>query len=324
MEKVYRINKGSCGRFAMQDWEQGTFWRNQCNGRSCHHKECRQAYARKRVKEITDLVNLNGLNRFITLTLDHKKWSSAQEAWEGIAGVWSMFRKRLRRAFKGIKFVCILEKHKESDYPHVHGFLNQFVPSRWISKNWEECGGGIMTDIELVRGDVTAYVTKQLEVAKYVGKDNVNIGDWVAPRKRVIWKSRGLITPPPKPKRPVRFVRRYMLFGVDGKLTLTQGEVDCILNENIMALIGETWYGTEKRHTWTNLERTLTELSIGGFAQRGSYVASNGRRQEGDEKSKGTAPAKAEDKRRNQKVDRQVTFEDWRTKDEHCCKATSG
>lgn len=190
MEKPKSREK--CGRHAFVNLTTGKIVPYHCKGRSCTNTRCRELYAKKRVGMIKDLVEENKLDRFFTLTLDEKRWYNSREAWEEISHVWSKFRKRLNREYKGIKFVAILEKHKKNDRPHIHGFWNQYVSQGWISKNWDECGGGRVVDIRRVEDDVSSYVGKQLDVAKYVGKDNVNVGSYVKKRKRIFWRSTGL------------------------------------------------------------------------------------------------------------------------------------
>jgi hypothetical protein len=99
-------------------------------------------------------------------------------------------RKRLRRRFKEFRFVAVLEKHKQNDRPHIHGFTNVWLSQSEWSVMWNECGGGKIVWVEKVRSEeVSEYVGKEISVARYVGKENLAVN-----RKKIrkLWRSKGM------------------------------------------------------------------------------------------------------------------------------------
>lgn len=289
----------------MYDKVKLTAWKHRCNGRSCIREECRATYAWKRIKEIADLAEQNKLDRFITLSLDREVFETAADAWKGISKVWLKFRHRLLRKYKGIKFVCVLEKHKKNDYPHIHGLVNRWIDEAWMRKNWDECGGGRHVDIERVTGDITGYLTKQLNIAKYFGKDNLDVANWVAPRQRVIWKSRGLKRSAVLVKKDIGFLRGYHPFNGEGKLRWTQGELDFVLSYHLGKEdfnFMENSYESEERPIWSYVERSRGKVPEGSLASSGEKLASDRGGQGGTEASEGFERSKEEDQRTDQEA----------------------
>lgn len=169
-----------------------------CNRGRCDDTECNKAFAKKRVAMATDLVRQYGLTRFFTLTVGRSM--DIDGAWQMIAYWWSLLRKRLKRYCEqrgiDLKYFAILECHKDG-YPHVHGFWNVYIPTRTLSAMWSEVAPGKMVWLEVVTDEDKAaeYVSKQLEVAKYIGKDQVaSASKMVQSRKRTMWRSKGLLT----------------------------------------------------------------------------------------------------------------------------------
>ena len=201
VRRVPEKRRKTCGQYLMYNTRTKTYWQHRCNLRTCQRIECRKIYAWKRQQQIKDVAELNNLDKFITLTLDQKKFASAKDAWSKIAHIWEKFRKRLVRKHRGIKFICILEKHKKNNFPHIHGLIrwtgstgkSLFIDKEWVDKNWEECGGGSVCEVEQVVGDISGYLSKSLNISKYFGKGNLDISRWVSPRQRVMWMSRGLL-----------------------------------------------------------------------------------------------------------------------------------
>lgn len=310
-----------CGRYAFANVREGTYTRNRCGSRSCKYKQCREKYAWKRIKEITELVEDNDLNRFLTLTLNPANFPTVKDAWGQIPKIWDKMAKRMRRAFPGIKYVMILEKHKRNDRPHIHGFVNRYIPVQWLWKNWSEVGGGEGGYIENVSSSVTAYVTKQLHVAKYVGKDNLNVGNWVRPRQRVIWKSRGLVKRDHPNTHTFKFVSGYRLFDEQGKKTLTDFEIDriidrvalCIPERSLSDEILERGMKNEAQQSWEYVETTFSQIFTPSSENRQQNVASNGGELERPKTGESSPCPKVEDQCDNQEVKRQInqlTF-DW-------------
>ena len=140
---------------------------------------------------IQSLVEEHELNKFFTLTLDHQSVTIAP--WEYIHDVWSRFRKRMHRRFYEFKFVSILEAHKDTTWPHVHGFTNVWMAKRDWSDMWVSCGGGEITWIEAVTDEKAGeYVGKELSVYRYVGKEQLTGAVARNKKKRTLWRSKGL------------------------------------------------------------------------------------------------------------------------------------
>jgi len=159
---------------------------------------------------ITALIQEHGLTRFFTLTLDRERVEG--DPWDYVHRPWSKLRKRLRRRFPGtvgrrpdasFNYVAVLEAHKNTAYPHVHGFTNVWLHQRDWSSLWASCGGGPVVWVEKVEDpQLSEYVSKQIEVARYVGKENLRIAYKEKKRHRTLWRSEGLkakyeLTPEP-------------------------------------------------------------------------------------------------------------------------------
>lgn len=294
----------SCGKYAMVNIKTGSIWPALCGCRSCERKECRELYASRRIAQVQGVVVTNALNRFITLTVDPKNFTSDKDAWEKIPHVWLKLRKRLCRAFPGIKFIMLLEKHKKNNRPHIHGFLNRYIPVEWLWKNWEECGGGHNGYMELIKGnfeEVSRYVGKELSVYKYVGKDCINIGNYVKRKQRIMWKSVGLKGGDNQPNLDVVLIKDVKIYDGNGNFVLPDAEVQLIIDSVSKPDQGkEAWH--EKRFTWENVERACT----GGNEESSKELASCGRQQEGKSKGEQAESTESEDKRRDQEAFGQV------------------
>jgi hypothetical protein len=145
------------------------------------------------VRLITALIGEQDLNKFFTLTLDPGMIDTACDPWDYIHDVWSRFRKRMNRRYDNFVFVAVLESHKNSKLPHIHGFTNVWMKQAEWSDIWLECGGGKMTWVSQVdKEEIADYVSKELEVAKYVGKENLLEGYKQRGSHRSLWRSKKL------------------------------------------------------------------------------------------------------------------------------------
>lgn len=190
MDKIARLDvKAYCGTWAWINLKTGEKMPFYCGGASCGRSICRRKFWKKRILTIACLIREYNLIRFFTLTLDREK-VSVNGAWNEIPHIWLKMRKRLRRRFPELKFVAVLEAHKDTRYPHIHGFTNIWMKQAEWSDMWADCGGGPVVWIEAVTDDVEAYVTKELEVANYVGKDNLlDAKSMLEAGKRSFWRS---------------------------------------------------------------------------------------------------------------------------------------
>ena len=133
------------------------------------------------------------MTRFFTLTLDRRFISSNEDPWDYIHYPWSKFRKRINRLYDNFKFVAILESHKNKKYPHIHGFTNIWMSQKKWSSLWKECRGGEVVWVERIKEKgISEYVSKQIEVARYVGKENLCLGYKERKGHRTLWRSKNL------------------------------------------------------------------------------------------------------------------------------------
>lgn len=167
-----------------------------CGSPRCTNPDCIKSWQHERIRLISCLVSEYGLDKFFTLTLD--RCTQKGTAWQVIPSMWSKMRKRMKRVAKkegsSFLFVAVLEAHKDG-YPHIHGFTNLYMRVERWSSMWLECGGGKVVWLEKVRDIVRVgeYVSKQIEVCKYVGKDNIiNAISNVERKDRTLWRSKNM------------------------------------------------------------------------------------------------------------------------------------
>lgn len=140
---------------------------------------------------ISALIEEHSLIRFFTLTLDPDYIQG--DPWVYIHDPWVKMRHRLKRIDASFKFVAILERHKNRDVPHIHGFTNLWLSQNEWSRHWEGSKGGKVVWIERVKDQsASEYVSKQLEVAKYVGKDQIMPSYGEEKRFRTFWRTQKL------------------------------------------------------------------------------------------------------------------------------------
>ena len=114
------------------------------------------------------------LNRFLTLTLDHKT-VSADESIRHIRSCWNKFRTYLKRKYgQSVTFISVLEPQK-SGHAHLHILVDRYIDQRWISYKWRAVGGGSMVDIRQVdihriSAYLSKYLTKELLLACHHSK----------------------------------------------------------------------------------------------------------------------------------------------------------
>lgn len=183
----------ACGEWAWYNREKGIVSTFFCGSGKCHRPECTKLFWSRRVALLSDLIETHTLDKFFTLTLDRGNIGPNIEPWEYIHHPWSKMRKRMNRRHEDFLFVAILEEHKDSRYPHIHGFTNIWMKQAEWSDMWEGCRGGKIVDVRKVDTvSVGEYVSKQLEVAKYVGKENLRRAYLQRHGKRTLWRSKGL------------------------------------------------------------------------------------------------------------------------------------
>ena len=200
VQKKTSYVKAYCGRNLLFNPKDGKWIRAYCGLFSCGREICQYKAWIKRVRLITDLILEHQLKRFFTLTLtrdvdEHKAW----EVWPKI---WIRFRHRILRLYPDWQFVLLLEAHKDG-YPHGHGFSSLYIPQAVLLHHWRGAAkeyfksGGV--NIKAVtgsqEGEIAQYVTKNLGVARYVGKSAiVTARQYLKKGKRSLYRSKGLKT----------------------------------------------------------------------------------------------------------------------------------
>lgn len=179
---------GACGQWAWSKLgENPQRWF--CGSGRCPNPRCVNIFWSRRIRLISALIDEYGLSKFFTLTLDRKYISDKMDPWDYIHYPWSKFRKRMKRLYD-FRFVAILEHHKNKKYPHIHGFTNIWMSQKKWSRIWDKCKGGRVVWVEKVESEsVSEYVSKQIEVARYVGKENLSAGYKEKRGHRTLWRS---------------------------------------------------------------------------------------------------------------------------------------
>jgi hypothetical protein len=187
-------NRGKyCARFSLRGvdlrahgGERATrFIRVNCNCWDCSY--CGPRKARLYKHYIRCIAEDMQLNRFVTLTLDPKKFAasadcecSREENAEWIAAsqgacsckratvkylreTFAKFRVYAKRKFgESISYICVLEYHRNGN-PHLHLLVDRYIEQRWLSKTWDRIGGGHRVDIRRVSvNSVSRYLSKYL------------------------------------------------------------------------------------------------------------------------------------------------------------------
>lgn len=240
---------GYCGTWAWFNKESEEYSRFYCGQALCHREKCQWLFWSHRVRLIASLIQEYGLIRFFTLTLDRGHIPAKIDAWFYIHHPWSKMRKRLKRLLPDFKFVAVLEHHKNKDFPHIHGFTNLWLSQAEWSELWDECKGGRIVWIEQVKNDqASEYVSKQIEVARYVGKENLCQAYKERRQQKTLWRSEN----------------------TKAKFELTSNQNWCIIKESMYKENGDPTDWNSKKGVWAygkdeqqrkDLETTCGSLS---------------------------------------------------------------
>jgi len=210
----------ACGEWAFYNNKTKELSRWFCGSSHCHRVRCQKLFWSCRVRLISALIEEYSLIRFFTLTLDREIIPENIDPWEYITHPWSKFRKRMNRRFNDFKFVAILEAHKNNDYPHIHGFTNVWMNQRDWANMWKESEGGEIVWIEKVKDEnASSYVSKTLEVAKYVGKENLIKACKKRKGQRTLWRSKNTKAKYELQKSEEWSIVKDKVYNEDGKLT---------------------------------------------------------------------------------------------------------
>ncbi|MFZ1085715.1 MAG: hypothetical protein WAN35_12185 [Terracidiphilus sp.] len=99
----------------------------------------------------------------MTLTLDPSKLKKGESAVHHLRKAFNKFREYLRRKYGAPpQFICVLE-FTQRGIPHLHILLDRFIEHAWISKTWDNLGGGRIVFIKQVTvRHVARYLSKYL------------------------------------------------------------------------------------------------------------------------------------------------------------------
>ncbi len=207
----------SCGEWGIYHEKYGVI-RWFCDQANCFRPRCRTKFYFARIDLLTALIDEYKLTRFFTLTLDREFIKG--NAWDYIHDPWSKFRKRMNRKFDNFKFVAILESHKDRNFPHIHGFTNIWMSTRQWSFIWNDCKGGRIVWLEAIEDkNLSSYVSKSIEVSKYVGKENLLVGHKQRGNHRTLWRSRGMKAKFELQREPGWNIIKRNVFDEEGELT---------------------------------------------------------------------------------------------------------
>lgn len=155
-----------------------------CNSWCCPVCSVRKALRLK--YWLREIIELNNLDRFITLTLDPKKIpvEYQNDTHRYITKLFNHFLTVLRRkkypywmasqnryfyfdlskATEKLKYVWVIEFQKKTHNAHMHILTNQYLPAVVIRKIWEDIGGGTQMRLEKVISTkgISNYITDYL------------------------------------------------------------------------------------------------------------------------------------------------------------------
>lgn len=133
----------------------------------------------------------------VTLTFD----SSAPDPLvspEYYSKAWDTFLKRLRRRYPHLRFARIVEL-TGSGRPHFHVLVNHYLPQKYVSWAFSECGGGKVADCRYIQpGRAARYVTKY--ITKTFDPDGASSRFFFLSKMRSVSTSRGLYYSVPRVK----------------------------------------------------------------------------------------------------------------------------
>jgi len=154
----------SCGRHTLIGRVDGQYVhkRSRCKSYTCGL--CGPRKIRQVRKGIVRRALEHKLQRFLTLTLDPKKFPSDLDVAgkiQYLQGVWRKMRVYLRRKLgKSLVFIAVVELQQNGN-PHLHMLVGSYLPKEWISAAWQALGGGSFTRIEYADVHrVAAYISK--------------------------------------------------------------------------------------------------------------------------------------------------------------------
>lgn len=194
------------------DWSVALLYRPACKKWACPYcaERLRVAWGQRVYHGIVVGTKFWGWEAsFVTLT-SHERLSTFQATATVWPKVWAKFSARLRRAYAGLEYVSVPEKHKNGRL-HVHLVMSVCPKKRWLKDNLRESGGGHQADVTAIKDGAKAawYVTK------YLAKQMTEHDEWAGVKMRRINTSRGWPDQPPETAFDVPFVE-WSLAAKDG------------------------------------------------------------------------------------------------------------
>ncbi len=198
LDHYHRVN--SCGSFAVLIQHPTPIghctvqYRTRCGSRFC------DVCSRIKAKEWqTKLIGSFLQKRCVMITLTFDE--SAPDPFFNpryYSDAWDKFLKRLRRKYPSLCFARMVELTK-AGRPHFHVLVDRYIPQDYVSKAFEDCGGGKIAWCNLVdAGRATWYITKY--VTKSFDCNSRGPYFFFMSRMRSVSASRGLFyTIPRKP-----------------------------------------------------------------------------------------------------------------------------
>jgi hypothetical protein len=132
------------------------------------------------------IANAGKPNKFLTLTIDKKRFESDEDIIERLSKAWTLFIKAMRKQFGEIEYLRVYELQKNGN-PHIHALIRceRYLPFQLIKKAWLGLDVGKIVHIKQIKNidKAASYILK------YMGKEFKDMSaDF--PHKRLINKSR--------------------------------------------------------------------------------------------------------------------------------------
>ena len=155
-----------CGAWTMVGSQEGKYHHHRSRCKSYRCGLCGPRKIRRVRKSIVRHAVEHRLQRFLTLTLDPKKFPPDLDLYGKIRYLrdcWSKMRIYMRRKLgKSVQFIAVMELQKNGN-PHLHILIGSYLDKTFISESWQALGGGSFTRIEMADiHRVAAYVSKYI------------------------------------------------------------------------------------------------------------------------------------------------------------------
>lgn len=144
------------------------FFKTKCKSYLC--ETCRKSNYLK----IRNRLNLSFVGKNVAMwTLStSKSITGTPEGIEWLCKTWDTFLKRIRRIYKDVKYIRILEIGEKGN-AHFHVLFNRFLSHSIVMQNWNDLTGGQQVRYDIIdEHRVKKYVTKYLSDAEKSNRTN--------------------------------------------------------------------------------------------------------------------------------------------------------